>query len=142
MTQRPHQFRLQQIEAILARQPSAIAEVTLALWERLAPELIVIIGEGGFRPLYNRSIRLASERFTWLAVPLTSAIPSSSSRFTGLRLQLEVADPAQALQASLAVFDSFLTTLASLIGDVLTARILQSAWPENTPNTFLKDSPQ
>jgi hypothetical protein len=127
-----------QIEALLNREPAAVVAVTVASWTQLLPLLTSIIGEGGFKPLYNRSVRLAAVQFPWLAHQL--AEPTNTQRFEGLRACLEAADLAEARQASALQFNLFLGMLASLIGEQLTARILRSAWPEETPPSFEKDA--
>ncbi|MDB5938464.1 MAG: hypothetical protein JWP77_828 [Polaromonas sp.] len=59
--------RRQLIASALTQHPDTVAQTSARLWQLLAPELISIIGEGGFKPLYARSIRLASRQHPWLA---------------------------------------------------------------------------
>ena len=114
------------LEAALAGNPDAVVPTTIRRWEQLAPNLILIIGEGGFKPLYARSIRLASKQHEWL---LPSAEKSAvGGRFAELAACLQTQDIAGAQQASLDLFTIFLDVLASLIGDELTTHLLHSAW--------------
>jgi hypothetical protein len=132
----------QLIEAVLLRQPESVVDVTVRLWEQLMPELVSIIGEGGFKPLYARSIRLASAMHPSLAPAIpTLTAQLGVSRFSELRTHLAAMDATQAGELSLALFDIFLGTLASLIGEGLTAHVLQSAWPPETFEAVKKDSP-
>lgn len=129
--------RRQIIEAALARHPDAVAQASIRLWERLAPELVSIIGEGGFKPLYARSVRLSCAQYPWLA-PAAAAAPGEA-RFVQLQALLQARDQAQALQGSAALFNIFLDLLASLIGEVLTTHLLSSAWRQETSATPAKD---
>ena len=131
MTQAPDHPRRKLIAAVLAERPEAVVDVAIALWNRLAPELIAIVGEGGFRPLYARSVRLAAGRFPWLSPEL--AMPAHSDSFSQLRAQLCVRTPAEAHLASQDLFNVFFDLLASLIGESLTNQILSFAWSPLAP---------
>ena len=131
--------RQQTIENALKRQPDAVVQTTIHLWELLAPELISIIGDGGFAPLYARSFRLACKQHAWLAQQ--GAKPSGKERFTELRNGLQIQSIAQASKASLDLFTIFLDLLASLIGEELTTHLLHSAWSKESSETPAKDFP-
>lgn len=117
-----------------------MVQSTIRLWELLAPDLISIIGEGGFIPLYARSIRLVCKKHTWLAQYIVRS--SDKGRFTELRNGLQAQNPAQASQASLDLFTIFLDLLDSLIGEELTTHLLHSAWDKETTETSAKDLPK
>lgn len=119
------------------QRPDAILEVTLHLWERLAFELVSIIGEGGFQSLYSRSVHLAGVAFPWLAP--THSTQLTESRFTGLIMSLEGRDSAEAGEASIALLITFIDILAMLIGDLLTAGILRAAWSDDALDTAAKE---
>lgn len=111
------------------QRPDAVVEVTIFLWERLAIDLISIIGDEGFQSLYTRSAHLNSVAFPWLL--LDHATQSSASRFAGLQMSLEnraLTDPAETKEACKTLLITFVDILALLIGDSLTASILRSAW--------------
>lgn len=111
------------------QRPEAMAEVSVHLWERLAVELISIIGEGGFQSLYSRSVHLAAATYPWLA-PGQPAQPTDS-RFAGLKISLEGRDSTEASEASVALLITFVDILAVLIGELLTTSILHSAWGDD-----------
>lgn len=134
------QPRRQMIQSALTRHPHAMVPTTLRLWEQLTPELVAIIGEGGFRPLYARSVRLACQQYPWMAHDAQAL--DASGRLAQLQTCLEAQEPAQAHQASMALFTIFLDMLASLIGETLTNHLLQSAWPQETVQTPAKDFPR
>ena len=109
--------------------PDAVVDVTIVLWERLAFELISIIGNEGFQSLYIRSAHLNSPAFPWLL--LDHPTLTSTSRFAGLHLCLasrKLVDPVNTNEACKALLITFVDILALLIGDLLTASILRSAW--------------
>jgi len=132
--------RQQLLEAALARLPDAAVPAIIRLWEQLAPELISIIGEGGFKPLYARSIRLAGKQHVWL-LPC-AAKPAVGERFTELAACLQAQDALDVQQAGLDLFSIFLDVLASLIGEELTAHILHSAWSNKISEISAKDLPK
>ena len=130
-------LRQKLLEAAFPRLPDAVVTTTIGLWEQLAPELISIIGEGGFKPLYARSIRLASKQHAWL---LPSAVkPAIGEQFAELAACLQAQDIVDAQQASLDLFTIFLDVLALLIGEELTTHLLHSAWSNKISETSAKD---
>jgi hypothetical protein len=118
------------------QRPEAIAETTLHLWERLASELISIIGEGGFQSLYSRSLHLVGTTLPWFAL---SPSQPSDSLFTGLKMSLEGREPAEAGEASITLLTTFIDILAMLIGELLTTGILRAAWGDDASNTAAKE---
>jgi hypothetical protein len=110
------------------QRPEAGLDVTIHLWERLASELISIIGEGGFQSLYSRSIHLTNVTFPWLV--LSHSSQQTDSRFAGLKISLEGRDFTEASEASIALLITFIDILALLIGEPLTTSILRSAWDD------------
>jgi DNA-binding FadR family transcriptional regulator len=121
------------IEAALAGHGGPVADATVQLWRRLAPELIGIIGELGFATLYARSIRLTRLRYAWIRQD--SGLHSTFDFFQQLQQCLQAQDEAQARQASLLLFTHFLNTLASLIGEALAEHLLRSAWQRQASDT-------
>jgi hypothetical protein len=132
--------RRQLIASAVTQHPDGVVQTTVRLWQQLAPELISIIGEGGFKPLYARSIRLASRQYPWLAHD--PAPPAGQQGFAELQACLQAQDKVQAKLASLALFSIFLDVLASLIGEELTTHLLHSAWRKETSETPAKDLPK
>lgn len=132
--------RRQLIASALTQHPDSVVQTTVRLWRQLAPELISIIGEGGFKPLYARSIRLASRQYPWLAQGAIK--PAGQEGFAELQACLQGQDRAQARLASLALFTIFLDVLASLIGEELTTHLLHLAWSKETSETPAKDLPK
>jgi len=119
-------LRHQMIKSLLAQHPAKVADAVINLWEPIATEIILIVGEGGFDSLFARSIFLTRSTFPWLAAgPLS---PQADQRFAGLKMSLEGQTPAQVSDANSLLLITFTDILAALIGEQLTTRILRSAW--------------
>ncbi len=114
------------IDARLARPAEGGADAAILAWEPLATHIIAIVGEGGFASLYARSVFLAASTFPWLAASARS--PPAPQRFADLKINLAGHPPAEARAANRLLLITFTDILASLIGEPLTTRILQSAW--------------
>lgn len=114
---------------MVMRRPEAVADSTIDLWRRLAAELVSIIGEGGFQSLFSRSVQLTSADFPWIA-PI-HAHQRLDSEFPDLKSSLTGRDFTEASEASIGLLVTFCDILAVLIGDVLTNRILGSAWGDD-----------
>ena len=126
--------RHRSIQRLVVPQPDvSVADVSIGLWVELAAELVLLIGDGGFVPLYIRSVQLSAASFPWLR-PISEVAPlaSGDSRFSALKRGLEGQDDGEASQASAVLLNTFIDMLARLIGETLTIGILRSAWA-NTP---------
>ncbi|MDO8298784.1 hypothetical protein [Lacisediminimonas sp.] len=119
------------------RQPQAIVEDTIKLWENLAREISPIIGEVGFESLYHRSIHLSSAEFPWLAS--AGKLPPNDSSFAGLRAALQAEDCEKAGEASIALLGIFVEIVIRLIGEPLTANILRAAWSDEIFQPAVKE---
>jgi len=111
--------------------PSQFLDQSIKLWEGLSTELICVIGDGGFRMLFARSVSLANIRFPWLEnfrFPYEgeSLFLHFKSCFIGRKVE-EMRD------ANALILSSFIETLSSLIGDTLTTNILRPAWEQRRP---------
>lgn len=126
LMEHPALLRQQLIARLVAQQPEHIADDAMGHWQKLADEIISIVGEAGFNSLYERSLHLAQSAFPWLP-PCPSPSPTPH-RFAelGARLADQTTDHARAANSLL--LTTFTDILASLIGEQLTASILRSAW--------------
>ncbi|HYQ92475.1 MAG TPA: hypothetical protein VES89_10480 [Candidatus Competibacteraceae bacterium] len=121
----------------MAQPVEQVADAAISLWEKLATEIISIVGEGGFTSLYARSVFLAQSSFPWLAA--SSLAPQTDHRFEQLRICLAEQPPAHASEASRLLLITFTDILASLIGERLTASILRSAWGNDASDRIDKE---
>jgi hypothetical protein len=122
------------------RRPEAVVDVTIDLWERLAAELIAIIGEGGFQSLYSRSAHLVSATFPWMV--LSHPWQQTDSRFADLKKSLEGREFEETSEASITLLITFVDILVLLIGEHLTTSILHSAWGDDAVDIAGKELQQ
>ena len=122
--------RHRNIQRLVLSQPGvSVADVSISLWVKLAAELVLLIGDGGFLPLYRRSVQLSAANFPWLqSASVEISLESGSTRFAGLKRSIEAQDADEASQASAFLLNTFIDMLARLIGETLTIGILRSAW--------------
>jgi hypothetical protein len=120
------------LEAGSDADAKALAAAALRLYEPLAGQLALLIGEAGVRALTARSLHLVQRDFTWLT---EARDPGPSERpFAQVGLRLERQEPALAREAAAAVLATLGGLLATLIGDALTMSVLRAAWPSALPN--------
>lgn len=133
----PNQLpRHQLIKSLLPQHTEKVADAAIHLWERMAAQIILIVGEEGFNSLYMRSVSLSQSTFPWLAA---SPSPPADKRFAELKTSLEDQTPAQAIEANGLLLIIFTDVLASLIGEQLTTRILRLAWRTDISNSTGKE---
>lgn len=121
------------------QRPEAIADVSIHLWEKLAYQLISIIGEGGFQSLFKRSLHLTCVNFPWLETD--PPLLHNGSRFADFKNCLEGQNPAEAGEASTALLITFIDILTLLIGELMTSSILRLAWGDDALDAVLKEFP-
>lgn len=125
------------IRNLTAQHTDNVADASIELWERMASQIILIVGEGGFNSLYARSLLLTRSAFPWL--PADSVPAKNGQRFTELKISFDGQPPLQANQANSQLLITFTDILASLIGEHLTIRILCSAWDADALDRFGKE---
>lgn len=130
-------LRRQIIESLTTQRSDPAAEAVTSLWAPLATQIISIVGPAGFESLYARSVFLCQATFAWLSSNSTSA--QSDAWLVDLKSRLQGQSPALASEANCLLLLTFTNLLASLIGEPLTARILNSAWDKTTRETIRKD---
>jgi hypothetical protein len=103
-----------------------MVEQALWPWKQLAAHLTPVIGDAGFCALYGRAVRLAMSDFPWL----TAVEPARTvdSFFLTLKENFASTDAQSMAQANSALLDKYTGLLSTLIGEMLTTRILNSAW--------------
>jgi hypothetical protein len=123
-------LRHQIVRDLLAQHSGKVVDAELELWEQMASQILPIVGEGGFKSLYARSVFLTQATFPWLAADSPSS--GTEHRLAQLRQCLDGQTPAQARAANRLLLITFTDILASLIGEQLTTRILRAAWRNDT----------
>lgn len=121
----------------MAQHTDKVADASIDLWEQMATQIILIVGEGGFNSLYARSLFLTRSTFPWL--PANSVPAHTDHRFMELKISFDEHPPLQVNKANSLLLITFTDILASLVGEHLTIRILRSAWGNDTLDRFGKE---
>jgi len=126
-----HEQRQRLIERALRRDPGAVVDVSIRLWEQLSTELSKIIGERGVESMYARSLHQSQKQFSWLTPHPPQTMEAA---MTALRASLQGEADTAACAASTAMMMHFINTLILLIGELLTNSILRKAWGDDVVN--------
>lgn len=111
---------------LIDHREGEVSDVARQLWEHLAQQLVVLIGQEGFHALYDRSLHLASASFPWLT--LADATAAQRPRLEALACALHDRPTDEAQNATVEQLSTFTGLLNSLIGHKLTTNILRTAW--------------
>jgi hypothetical protein len=104
----------------------AIAARAVAAWTSIDAALSPVVGRRGVAALYKRSLHLTTAEYPWLASASQAA--SEPGDFSALEQAIGQQAIADGRAAHAAVIKKFREMLANLIGDSLTARLLQPVW--------------
>lgn len=132
-TPRHTELRQLALAALANRQgPGAEAPAVAAAAQRAYDDLalvsIPLIGQVGVDALTGRTLYLAQRQYRWLA-----QVPEPDQwkgPFTQVVFCLERQQPAVAMEAAGTVLTMFMELIVNFIGNPLTVRILQEAWPD------------
>jgi hypothetical protein len=117
---------------------SQVADAVLAVWLEIDGALHPIIGRRGVAALYNRSLRLSEAGHPWLS---EGHLGNLSALDTGtLKATLSRHLPHEAAQAGAAHLQTFQGLLVSLVGPLLTERLLGSVWASAPSDPAAQDS--
>jgi len=108
-----------------APDPSDGGRVLLQPWRRIAQHLCPLIGESGFCALFGRAVHVIGPEHAWLAPQQPCRAPEQL--FTSLEERMALVDAQRAAAANEALLRTFTQLLATLIGERLTQRLLESA---------------
>ena len=131
----PEDLALRQlaVKALARRAGSATgAAATAAAAQRAYEDLTRVsaplIGQVGIDAMTGRTLYLAQRQYPWLV--RTPEPDHWEGPFAQIVFCLEQQDPAVAREAAVAVFTIFTGVIGGLIGNPLTTRMLQEAWPD------------
>lgn len=100
-----------------------IADTAVQTWVAVHAALSPVIGEGGFAALYNRTMHLSRVDYPWLA-PVHDKL-AAAEQFGALHATLAAQADDEASAAHASMTQTIRRLLSSLIGESLTARLLQ-----------------
>lgn len=104
------------------------AAAAINIWEQLARTFIPMIGPGGVSLIVARSVERNKLAYPWL--PGALAPDLSQSIFGVLKICFEHRQAAEVIEANVALLDTFIDMMATLIGESLTIQFLRSAFPD------------
>jgi hypothetical protein len=118
--------RLLAYETPLPSKSSDVAgQATFPVIDELRPQLVNLMGVGGFRGLVSRAIALSGEEVRWLRAVHVKADGSLS----GFEEHASLA-PGQFAEGKVALLAQLLGMLVALIGVGLTLRLALDTWPK------------
>jgi hypothetical protein len=97
----------------------------MAPWRRIGEQLVPLIGELGFCALFGRAARLLAARYDWIGAAATGK--SAAALLAALEQAMAAVDPAEARVANAELLATFTRQLTALVGEALTARLLETA---------------
>lgn len=110
-----------------ASSGEGIATAARRAYDDLARVSAPLIGQVGVDALTGRALHLAQREYPWL---VSAREPEDTGPFDQVIVCLERQDRAVSLEATGAVFTIFTGLLMTFIGEPLTVRLLQKAWPD------------
>jgi len=125
----PDFLRQQIVKCYMAKSAEEFQNAAIDSWDRIATQIIAVVGEGGFNSLFARSVFLTEYTFPWLAAVLLS--PQDDYRFAKLKMSFEGQTLEDAKASNSLLLITFTDIMASLIGEHLTIRLMRSAWGED-----------
>ena len=120
---------LSQMLAAISNEPeSGPVAASVSAWEQLIEKLSPLIGEVGLCALFARARHLASPGSH--PDPASGEMRSSALLIEQLESHLGAMEEAAALAYNAVLLDTFTKLLSGLIGEALTARLLNTAWAQ------------
>jgi hypothetical protein len=114
------------------------ASAAAIVCEELCEHLARVVGRGGVRALFERSVTLAQGEFPWLAGVVQR---SEEPLWDRLRDALAREPPDVALEATARLLTTFVERLGRMIGEDLVLRLLREVWSDAVPAAPKKESP-
>jgi hypothetical protein len=109
---------------------------TFSAFEKLRPQLAILMGEGGFRALLGRALSLAGTEVPWLRVVQVKTDGSLEGLVEMLQKQI---GPDDFLEGAVVLLAKLLGLLAAFIGENLTLRLVHEVWPKVPLNGYDPD---
>ncbi|MBC7603605.1 MAG: hypothetical protein H7255_13220 [Ramlibacter sp.] len=118
-----------------------VADQGVAAWVAVHAALSPVIGQGGFAALYSRALHMARSDYQWLAAAYDSQATTTGpgAGFTALRAALAAQATPEAVAAHESMMKTIRMLLANLIGESLTARLLQNIHPISSAGPAVQD---
>jgi hypothetical protein len=108
---------------------------TFDVCEKLRPQLVTLMGTGGYRALLSRALALASAEVPWLRTAQVKA-DGELEKLEELSARL---DPDALLEGKTELLAQLLGLLEAFIGVDLTLRLMREVWPKARFNDLQSD---
>lgn len=106
--------------------PDAYLQAAFHVCDKLGRSILTFAGTAGYRSLLSRALALARSQVSWLAAVQIKTDGSLELR-SGVATELS-AD--STMQGGMALVESLLKLLATLIGEALTLRLVRDVWQD------------
>ena len=116
----------------------AAAAAAQRAYDDLARASAPLIGQVGLDALTGRTLYLLQRKYHWLA--LTREPGHWTGPFAQILFSLKQQTPAVGMEAAGAMFATLAGLIATLIGEPLTTRLLEEAWPDLPPTQVSRRS--
>ena len=116
---------------------AAVAAAVQRTYDDLARAAAPLIGQVGIDALTGRTLYLLNRNYQWLT--LTNEPGEWTGPFAQISACLKQQTPEVALEAAGAMFAALAGLIAALIGEPLTTRLLQAAWPDVSHDARTKE---
>ncbi len=118
--------RIIQQEAAERGLPSTQFQMSVAVIQKMRPQLVDLMGNTGFHALVSRSLMLAKAEMPWLA----GASLNKEGNLEGFEDSHEPADSESISKGGSIMLASVLGLLSSFIGELLTMQLVLEVWPK------------
>jgi hypothetical protein len=100
--------------------------------EKLRPNLVSLMGNGGFSLLLSRALTLAKRQVSWLGMVSVNA----AGDLEGLAESLAKIDREEFVKGRVALLAQLLGSLTDLIGEDVTLSVVHDIWPRASLNDW------
>lgn len=107
-------------------QASEVASAVIATWQEIEDVLAPVIGLRGVAALYQRSLYLTRSAYPWMSTSFKGG--QTQMDLDALHALLSLQTHANALAGGCHLLHAFNGLLTSLVGPLLTERLLRSVW--------------
>ena len=128
--------RLIALEANGEKSAKATKRDMFGVCEKLRPQLVPLMGTGGFRALLSRALALAGAEVPWLRAVQVKG-DGVVERLEGLPKQ---PDLDAMLEGKVVLLAHLLGLLVAFIGENLTLRLVREVWPKARFNNLESDN--
>ena len=118
--------RLIEYEARRKASTATANSANFQVTERLRPHLATLMGNGGFRALLARALKLAGAEVSWLRAVQVNA----DGTLEGLTTPHADLTPAEFREGRVVLLAQLLGLLVAFIGPGLTSRLVGEIWPQ------------